>query len=94
MSTSLEPKSSPSDFYSSLKGRAGEIEARYRSLTLASARLTEDAKQVQPGGTTRDAVLRQPYPNPAAHCFLPVGPENSAREPRGAILKVSRTRKR
>ena len=61
VSTSPERKSSAADFYASLKERASAIEARYRSLTPESARLNEEAQSYQPGGSTRDAVLRQPY---------------------------------
>ena len=61
VSTSPERKSSAADFYASLKERASAIEARYRSLTPESARLNEEAQSFQPGGSTRDAVLRQPY---------------------------------
>ncbi len=62
MSTSPEQTPTADSFYTSLKERASEIEARYRSLTPESARLVEEAKKVQPGGSTRDAVLRHPYP--------------------------------
>ena len=49
-------------YYTLLKSRFPEVEARYRQLTPESARLNEEAKRVQPGGSTRDAVLRHPYP--------------------------------
>ena len=49
------------DFYARLKARAGEITDRYRSLSPSSAELFERAKGVEPGGFTRDAVLRKPY---------------------------------
>ena len=49
------------EFYAALKSRGPEIEARYRSLTPASAELHERAKRVVPGGYTRDSVIRRPY---------------------------------
>ena len=49
------------DFYAPLKARAGEIEQRYRERTPISADLFEKAKRVEPGGFSRDAVLRKPY---------------------------------
>ena len=55
------PRPLANDFYAALKARAGEIEARYRALTPASARMHEDAKRVIPGSFTRDAVMREPY---------------------------------
>ena len=62
MAAPTEKTSNRDAYYALLKARASEIEARYRSLTAASARLVEEAKEVQPGGSTRDAVLRHPYP--------------------------------
>jgi glutamate-1-semialdehyde 2,1-aminomutase len=59
---------SPSDYYAGLKSRAREVIGRYRKLTPASARLAEEAARVQPGGSTRDAVFRAPYP-----CFVVKG---------------------
>ncbi len=52
----------PNDFYAELKGRAAEIEARYRELTPASARRHAAAERVIPSGYTRDAVVWRPYP--------------------------------
>ena len=52
----------PNDFYAELKGRAAEIEARYRELTPASARRHAAAEKVLPSGYTRDAVVWRPYP--------------------------------
>ncbi len=49
-------------FYDALKSRRASIEARYRRLTPASARLALDAARVLPGGSTRDTVRRHPYP--------------------------------
>lgn len=49
-------------FYDALKSRRAAIEARYRSLTPASASLAQDAARVLPGGSTRDTVMRRPYP--------------------------------
>ena len=46
------------DFYSRLKARAGEVEARYRKLTPASAKLHESAKGVFPGGALSGGHLR------------------------------------
>ncbi len=54
-------RSTAAEFYSRLRARAGEIEARYRKLTPASAKLHESAKGVFPGGYSRDAVIRKPY---------------------------------
>ncbi len=51
------------DFYSSLKKRKSHIETEYRSLTPVSFQRFEEAKKVLPGGYTRDAVIRHPYPN-------------------------------
>jgi glutamate-1-semialdehyde 2,1-aminomutase len=59
MSSTLETKSY--DFYAGLKDRATEIETRYRELTPASGHLALKAKEVFPGGSTRDAVVRRPY---------------------------------
>lgn len=50
------------DFYGILKARKVEIEARHRELTPASAVRFEVAKRVIPGGYTRDAIMRDPYP--------------------------------
>jgi len=49
-------------FYASLKSRRSAIEARYRELTPASARLFEQARAILPGGSTRDTVVRRPHP--------------------------------
>ena len=49
-------------FFDSIKDRSAEIEARYLSLTPNSARLTKEATHHLPGGFTRDAYLRRPYP--------------------------------
>ncbi|GGE50327.1 aspartate aminotransferase family protein [Agaricicola taiwanensis] len=49
------------DYYGALLARAGEIEARYRQLTPKSAELFARAREVFPGGFTRDAVMRKPY---------------------------------
>ena len=49
------------DFYAPLKARAPEIEARYRSLTPASAELHDRAARVMPGGYSRDSIVRKPY---------------------------------
>lgn len=58
--TPVSPTSN--NYYATLRARKPEIEARYRSLTPTSAKLHEEAKAVLPGGATRDAVLRKPYP--------------------------------
>jgi glutamate-1-semialdehyde 2,1-aminomutase len=51
-----------STFYRALKARRPAIEQRYRDLTPTSARLAADARRVLPGGSTRDTVMRRPYP--------------------------------
>lgn len=50
------------DFYAGLKALKADIEARHRDLTLTSAERFEAAKKVLPGGYTRDAIMRNPYP--------------------------------
>ncbi|MCC7272073.1 MAG: aspartate aminotransferase family protein [Alphaproteobacteria bacterium] len=50
------------NYYATLRARKSAIEARYRTLTPTSAKLHEEAKSVLPGGVTRDAALRKPYP--------------------------------
>lgn len=50
------------DFYAALKARKAEIEAQHEKLTLKSAQLFETSKRVLPGGYTRDAIMRNPYP--------------------------------
>jgi glutamate-1-semialdehyde 2,1-aminomutase len=50
------------DFYAPLKARRTEIEQRFRALTPRSAALYREAQNVFPGGFTRDAFLRKPYP--------------------------------
>ena len=52
----------PTRFYSGLKRRAAAIEARYRAVTAQSCALAKDAAAVLPGGSSRDALLRTPYP--------------------------------
>jgi glutamate-1-semialdehyde 2,1-aminomutase len=63
MTTQAPPKAPQlaNDFYAPLKARAAEIEDRYRALTPKSASLFEHAKEVYPGGYTRDAIIRKPY---------------------------------
>lgn len=50
------------DFYAGLKARKAEIEARHAELTPVSAEKFAAAKKVLPGGYTRDAIMRDPYP--------------------------------
>lgn len=61
MVSNVEIRDRVNDFYTPLKARAVEIERRYRELSPTSARLSEAAKAVEPGGYSRDAVLRKPY---------------------------------
>lgn len=49
------------EFYAGFKARAAQVETAYRDATPGSARLTDLASQVMPGGSTRDAVARRPY---------------------------------
>ena len=50
------------DFYAALKSQAPGIERRFRAETAGSAALFERASHVFPGGYTRDAIMRGPYP--------------------------------
>ncbi len=56
-----DPKLS-NDFFAALKAKAPEIERRHRELSPTSAKWFAEAREVFPGGYTRDAVSRQPYP--------------------------------
>lgn len=51
------------DFYGALLARAEAVEQHYRSLTPKSARLFARTGGVFPGGYTRDAIMRRPYPS-------------------------------
>jgi glutamate-1-semialdehyde 2,1-aminomutase len=51
-----------SDYFAALKAAAPAIEQRFRAATPASAALFERAARVFPGGYTRDAIMRGPYP--------------------------------
>ena len=49
-------------YFGILKGRAADIEARYRQLTPRSVEHFRRAANVFPGGYTRDALIRGPHP--------------------------------
>jgi glutamate-1-semialdehyde 2,1-aminomutase len=51
----------PNDFYTELKARAHDVEARFRTQTPVSADMHQRALGAIPGGFTRDAVIRNPY---------------------------------
>lgn len=51
------------DFYAELLSRRAAIEERYRALTPTSAKLFLEAQKVMPGGSTRDSLVRRPYPS-------------------------------
>ena len=50
-------------FYAKLLNRKSELEERYRALTPNSAKLFKEAQDVLPGGSTRDSLMRRPYPS-------------------------------
>jgi len=50
------------DYYSALKSRTPDVEARYRKLTPRSQEAFARAARVFPGGYTRDAIIRGPHP--------------------------------
>jgi glutamate-1-semialdehyde 2,1-aminomutase len=50
------------DYYAGLKERGDEIVRHYQALTPASCQRFEAAASLMPGGYTRDAVMRKPYP--------------------------------
>jgi glutamate-1-semialdehyde 2,1-aminomutase len=58
--TTME-KPGTNDFYSSLIGKADEVEGEYCAQTQNSRDLFKRAGRVFPGGFTRDAILRSPY---------------------------------
>lgn len=49
-------------WYAALTSRASQVEARYRELTPRSREAFARASHVFPGGYTRDAIIRGPYP--------------------------------
>jgi glutamate-1-semialdehyde 2,1-aminomutase len=57
----LKNPNQSNDYFGSLKSRAEEVVAKYRSLTPNSRALFERAGDVFPGGFTRDAIMRYPY---------------------------------
>ena len=60
--TATVQKIQANDFYSALKSRKSSIEKRFLAETEGSAALFERASHVFPGGYTRDALMRGPYP--------------------------------
>ena len=60
--TAIAQKIQANDFYNALKSRKSSIEERFRAQTECSAALFERASHVFPGGYTRDALMRGPYP--------------------------------
>jgi glutamate-1-semialdehyde 2,1-aminomutase len=61
MSSPTTP-SRPAIYYAQLRARAAAIEVDYRGRTRTSARLAEEARDLFPGGSTRQGVFRRPYP--------------------------------
>ena len=62
MTAAVAQKIQATDFYRALKSRKSGIEERFRAETSGSAALFERASHVFPGGYTRDAIMRGPYP--------------------------------
>lgn len=62
MTAVVADKVHAAEFYAALVARAPDIEARFRAATTASATLFARAANVFPGGYTRDAIMRGPYP--------------------------------
>ncbi|NWD04172.1 aspartate aminotransferase family protein [Pseudomonas gingeri] len=60
MSNSLS--AAPNAFYQKLISQRPQFEEEYRELTPLSAAYFEAARKVLPGGSTRDSILRYPYP--------------------------------
>ena len=50
------------DYYAGLKEQGEEIVRHYQALTPVSRQRFEEAAGLMPGGYTRDAVMRKPYP--------------------------------
>jgi glutamate-1-semialdehyde 2,1-aminomutase len=61
MSASVSARRTTNDYYRALHSHAGEVEARYRTLTPRSCALFDQAKSAFPGGYTRDSLVREPY---------------------------------
>lgn len=59
---SVAATAAPADFYAPLKARGAHIESRYRRATARSLAAFDRAAKVFPGGYTRDAIIRGPYP--------------------------------
>ena len=55
-------RQSLNQFYESLIRRRPDFEKRYSELTPTSHKLFKQASEVLPGGSTRDSVVRGPYP--------------------------------
>jgi len=62
VTAAVAQKVQATDFYRALKSRKSSIEGRFRAETAKSAELFERASHVFPGGYTRDAIMRGPYP--------------------------------
>ncbi len=62
MTAAVAQKTQAADFYGVLKAQAAGIERRFRLAAPGSAALFERAAHVFPGGYTRDAIMRGPYP--------------------------------
>ena len=62
MKATSEIRNLSNDFYQPFKARTAEIEARFRELSPTSAALYDRALRLFPGGYTRDAIIRNPYP--------------------------------
>jgi len=60
--TAAAPAATDQDYFGILKARGNEIESRHRRLTPRSAEAFARAANVFPGGYTRDAIMRGPYP--------------------------------
>lgn len=63
VATALKTSRLDNDFYGALLARKDDILATYRELTPRSAALTARAQGAFPGGYTRDAIIRAPYPS-------------------------------
>ncbi len=67
-----------------LPGKGNRIGARdLRALVEANRKKRGFTYTHKPPTKRNLELIREANDNPVAHCFLPVGPENSAREPRG-----------
>lgn len=62
MKPSMAPAPVADDFYRKLLAKADLVDAKHRRLTPKSAALMDEARAVLPGGSTRDSLVRWPYP--------------------------------